>query len=197
MNYCSKCGSEVVFKIPQGDTLPRFCCDSCGEIHYQNPRVIAGTLTVQDGNLLMCRRAIDPRAGLWTLPAGFMENGETLDQAARRETLEETQVNVRTLSLHALFSLPHINQVYAFLRAEIVSGEPRPTAESLEVCMVPPEKIPWDSIAFPTVERALRFYLEDLQSGEAPAAPRLENVFWDRAPDSTPRVQFEQGLGQK
>lgn len=191
MNYCSACGKSVELRIPDGDNLLRYCCDACGAIHYQNPRVIAGTLVTQAGRILMCKRNIEPRKGLWTLPAGFMENGESLDEAARRETLEETRLQVRTTSLHAVFSLPHINQVYVFLCAEVVSGEPAPTPESSEVRMIAPEEIPWDQIAFPTVARALRFHLGDIEA----APPLLENVFWDRAPNSTPQVRFEQGFG--
>lgn len=193
MNYCAKCGETVKLKIPAGDTLRRYCCDACGAIHYQNPRVIAGTLTVKDNRILMCKRAIEPRKGLWTLPAGFMENGETLGQAAGRETLEETNVQVRVQSLLALFSLPHINQVYVFLRAEVVSGTPSATAESEQAVMVHPDEIPWEKIAFPTVRRALEYHLEDLKAGRQPARPRVENVYWSR--DGKPQIRFEPGLG--
>ena len=114
MKYCSQCGEPVSRKIPPGDNLPRFICDSCKTIHYQNPRVIAGCLPFFEDRVLLCRRAIEPREGYWTLPAGFLENGETTADGALRETREEANADVEVVDLYTLFSRPHISQIYMF-----------------------------------------------------------------------------------
>lgn len=119
MKFCSACGQPVTQQIPQGDSRLRYVCESCQTIHYQNPNIVAGVLPTWGSQVLLCRRAIEPRRGFWTLPAGFMENGETLDQAARRETVEEACARVGPTSLYQLFDLPHINQVHVFFRAEL------------------------------------------------------------------------------
>jgi ADP-ribose pyrophosphatase YjhB (NUDIX family) len=110
MNYCSACGASVTKKVPAGDNLPRFVCDTCRAIHYHNPKIVAGCIPEWDGHILLCRRAIEPKSGLWTFPAGFMEIGESIEQAAVRETLEEAQAQVEHISLFAVLSLLHIGQ---------------------------------------------------------------------------------------
>src|SRR5690349_24786776 len=105
MNFCSHCGSRVALRIPPGDHLPRFVCDSCGTIHYQNPRVVVGCVPEHEGRILICKRAIEPRLGFWTVPAGFMENGESLQQGAARECMEEAMADVEIGSLLALVSI--------------------------------------------------------------------------------------------
>ena len=110
MIFCSNCGAQVIEKIPAGDSRPRHICESCNTIHYQNPKIVAGCLPAWEGRLLLCKRAIEPRHGLWTLPAGFMENGESTEQAAMRETLEEACADVVDLSLYGVFSIPQINR---------------------------------------------------------------------------------------
>lgn len=192
MNYCSACGEKVVLRVPPDDNRERFCCPSCTAIHYQNPRIIAGTLTTQGEQVLMCKRSIEPRFGLWTLPAGYMENGETLDECARRETLEEAGARVDTYRIYSLFSLPHIHQVYIFLRATLVECDFKPHAESSEVALFSPDDIPWKELAFPTVERTLRYFLEDLASGTEPEAPRVEEIIWSGHPN--PKVRFSDGF---
>ena len=192
MNYCSACGEKVVLQVPPGDNRERFCCPSCNAIHYQNPRIIAGSLTTQDRGVLMCKRAIEPRKGMWTLPAGFMENGETLDEAARRETLEETGGHIGTRSIYSLFSLPHIHQVYIFLRANLIECDFQPRAESEEVRLIAPEDIPWSELAFPTVQRTLKYYLEDLERGQEPDTPRVEEIIWSGI--ASPSVHFSGGF---
>jgi ADP-ribose pyrophosphatase YjhB (NUDIX family) len=174
MNYCSDCGNPVGIRIPDGDSRERHVCDHCGTIHYQNPRIIAGTLPFVGDKVLLCRRAIEPRLGFWTLPAGFMENGETTPEAAARETLEEADARVMTPELYAIFNLPHINQVYIFFRAGLVDGRFGAGPESLESRLFSEEEIPWDDLAFPTVYRALRFYFEDRKSGHYPV--RVEDI---------------------
>lgn len=174
MKYCSDCGNPVSIKIPAGDSRQRHVCDHCGTIHYQNPRIIAGTLPVVGDKVLLCRRAIEPRLGFWTLPAGFMENGETTEEAAARETIEEAEAKVDIQGLYMVFNLPHISQVYIFYRADVVNGEFGVGVESLESRLFEEHEIPWSDLAFPTVGRALKHYFADRQSGEFPV--RVEDI---------------------
>ena len=158
MNFCSHCGNPVEQRIPLGDNRLRFVCPQCQTIHYQNPRIIAGCLPVWGQQVLLCRRAIEPRRGFWTLPAGFMENGETLEQAAIRETLEEACARVQGLQLYTLFDLPHINQVYMLFRAELADLDFAAGEESLEVRLFDEQQIPWSELAFPTIGRTLECF---------------------------------------
>lgn len=155
----------VSLRVPPGDNLPRYGCDACGAIHYQNPKIVAGCIVVSDDLILLCRRAIEPRYGLWTMPAGFMENHETVAQAAARETLEEACAEVVGVSLYALFSLPHINQVYVMFRGELRERRFAPGVESLETALFAESQIPWDALAFPVVRESLRLYYEDRRAG--------------------------------
>jgi ADP-ribose pyrophosphatase YjhB (NUDIX family) len=166
MNYCSTCGAPVTKKIPAGDNLPRFVCDICLAIHYHNPKIVAGCIPEWDGNILLCRRAIEPRLGLWTFPAGFMEIGESTEQAAARETFEEAQAQVERISLFAVLSLPHIGQTYLVFRGPMLSPDFGAGEESLEVQLFSLAAIPWDKIAFPVVKDALRRYVDDVARGE-------------------------------
>jgi ADP-ribose pyrophosphatase YjhB (NUDIX family) len=165
MKYCSLCGSKVTKCIPVGDDRDREVCNDCGHIHYQNPKVVTGCLVEQDGKILLCQRAIEPRYGLWTLPAGFMENGETVEEGAARETREEAMADVEVIGLYTLFSLTHINQIYMLFRARFKSPEFAPGPESLDVKLVSEAEIPWDEIAFPVIEETLRLYFEDRKTG--------------------------------
>ena len=161
MKFCSQCGTAVSQRIPEGDDRPRHVCDNCGAIHYLNPRVIVGCLPEHEGRILLCRRAIEPRSGLWTLPAGFMENGETTVQGAARETWEEARAEVFEQELYRVFDVPGINQVYMFYRARIVDGSFGVGPESSEVDLFREEDIPWDEIAFPVVYHTLREFFHD------------------------------------
>lgn len=161
MNYCSNCGEPVVVRIPPGDTLPRYVCDQCGAIHYQNPKIVAGCIPVWDDRILLCKRAIEPRLGKWTLPAGFMENGETVQEAAARETREEALARVSDLELFGMFNIPHVNQVYVMFRARMPQRDFAPGMESLSCELVTEDRIPWLEIAFPVIEHTLRLFLED------------------------------------
>lgn len=165
MNYCSQCGAPVALRIPPGDHLPRHVCDACGTIHYQNPRLVVGCVPEYEGRILLCRRAIEPRLGYWTVPAGFMENGETLQQGAARESHEEALARVEIGSLLAVVHVLHARQVHVFFRAAMRIGDHRPGPESLEVALLPPADIPWQDLAFPSTEFALRHYLEDRAAG--------------------------------
>ena len=166
MNYCSECGNSVSKKIPSGDNLPRFVCESCQAIHYHNPKIVAGCIPEWEGQILLCRRAIEPKAGLWTFPAGFMEIGEGTEQAARRETLEEAQAEVTITRLHSVLSLPHIGQVYLTFVGRLLAKRFAAGTESMDVQLFDTSKIPWDQIAFPVVRDALRRYLDDVSRGE-------------------------------
>lgn len=165
MKFCSSCGESVIIKIPEGDNRERHVCEYCLTIHYENPRVIAGVLPVYGDKILLCRRAIEPRHGFWTLPAGFLENGESSLQGALRECLEEANAQVVEPQLYALFDIPQINQVYVFYRAQMTEAKFNPTFESSEVALFDEENIPWGELAFPVVELALHHFLNDRQSG--------------------------------
>jgi len=165
MNFCNQCGAKVAFRVPPGDHLPRYICDSCGTIHYQNPRLVVGCVPEYEGKILLCRRAIEPRRGFWTVPAGFMENGETLQQAAARETYEEALAQVEVGSLLAVVHVTHAQQVHVFFRATMTAPEHGAGIESLEATMVDPKDIPWADIAFPSTEFTLKRYLEDRAAG--------------------------------
>lgn len=165
MRYCSYCASPIGRRVPPGDTLPRFVCDSCQAIHYENPKIVAGCIPEWSGEILLCRRAIEPRAGFWTFPAGFMEMGESTEQAACRETLEEATATVEQCRLYSLVSMPRIGQVYVVFRAQLVSPEFSPGSESLEVNLFHPDTIPWDQLAFMVVAQILRRYVQDTAHG--------------------------------
>jgi ADP-ribose pyrophosphatase YjhB (NUDIX family) len=166
MKFCSHCGSpRLEFRIPDGDTLPRFVCAACGTIHYQNPKIVVGSLPVCEKRILLCKRAIEPRYGLWTLPAGFLENAETLTDGAQRETLEEAHARVRLGELYTVISLPQINQVYMMFLAELADLDYGPGAESLEVRLFAEEEIPWSELAFRTIARTLRNFFLDRKLG--------------------------------
>jgi ADP-ribose pyrophosphatase YjhB (NUDIX family) len=166
MRFCSDCGSPVEQRIPPGDSLPRFVCTRCGTIHYENPKMVVGCIPEWEDRILLCRRAIEPRYGLWTVPAGFMENGETTAQGAQRETLEEANARVEILGLYALFNIPHINQVYMLFRARLLGLDFHAGAETLETRLFAETEVPWDEIAFVTVRRTLNHYFADRRSGE-------------------------------
>jgi len=161
MKFCSQCASPVTIRIPNGDTKERHVCNECGEIHYQNPKIVAGCIPEWEGRILLCRRAIEPRHGLWTIPAGFMENGETVEQAAMRETLEEACAHVEISGLYAVFNIPHVSQVYMIFRAQLQEGQFAPGIESLETALFFEEEIPWSEMAFPVVVQALERFFSD------------------------------------
>ncbi|MCZ8237691.1 MAG: NUDIX hydrolase [Leptospiraceae bacterium] len=162
MKYCSLCGSDQLnFLIPPGDSLPRHICKSCGEIHYSNPKIIVGALPVWEDKILLCKRAIEPRYGKWTLPCGYMENAETVEEGAIRETAEEAKANIKIISLQSVYSIPHINQIYMIFLADLVDLNFSPGEESLEVELYNEEDIPWKEIAFSAVQFSLETFLRD------------------------------------
>jgi ADP-ribose pyrophosphatase YjhB (NUDIX family) len=165
MNFCSQCGKPLEFRVPPGDHLPRHVCAYCGTIHYQNPKIIAGCVPDHQGRILLCRRAIEPRLGYWTVPAGFMENRETVQQAAARESLEEARADVQIGSLLAIVHVLEARQVHIFFRALLPRAEFDISPESLEVGLFAEGDIPWADIAFPSIEFALRRYFSDRAAG--------------------------------
>jgi ADP-ribose pyrophosphatase YjhB (NUDIX family) len=169
VKYCSHCGSDrLEWRIPDGDTLPRYVCANCATIHYQNPKIVVGCLPEWQDRVLLCKRAIEPRYGLWTLPAGFLENGETVTAGALRETLEEANARVELSDLYTMISLPQINQVYMMFRARLVDLGFGPGAESLEVRLFDEAEVPWETLAFRTIARTLRNYFLDRKLGAFP-----------------------------
>jgi len=165
MKFCSQCGAPVILRIPTGDNRPRHVCESCVTVHYQNPKIVAGCIPEWEGRILLCRRAIEPRYGLWTLLAGFMENHESAVAAAARETLEEANAVVDHLTLYGLYSLLHVSQVYLMFRGQLRDGYASPGEESLETRLYAEHEIPWEQMAFTVVQDTLRQYFAERQTG--------------------------------
>lgn len=176
MKFCSQCGATLSFAIPPGDNRQRYVCSDCDTVHYQNPRIVTGTLPIWQDRVLLCLRAINPRKGFWTLPAGFLENGETIADGAARETAEEANARVRDLELYTVFSLPHISQAYMFFRADLVDLEFSCGEESLDVQLFHQKDIPWENLAFPVIKQSLEFYFADRQAGVFPVRSREINI---------------------
>lgn len=166
IRYCKLCGSNVNFIVPPGDSLPRHVCPACGHIHYENPRVVVGCVATWETQILLCRRAIEPQLGFWTLPAGFMENGETTAQGAQRETWEEAGARIIVDAPFAMINIAHINQVHLFYRGHLTSPSFSAGEESLEVALVEAENIPWPDLAFRSVSLCLERFLADRAAGQ-------------------------------
>jgi ADP-ribose pyrophosphatase YjhB (NUDIX family) len=165
MNFCSHCGAPLVLRVPPGDHLPRHVCDRCDTIHYQNPKLVVGAIPEWGNRILLCKRAIEPRYGKWTLPAGFMENSETTAEAAARETAEEACARIEIVEMYSLINVAHISQVHILYRAKLLDLDFRPGEESLDVRLFEEHEIPWDELAFRTVAMTLRYYFEDRREG--------------------------------
>lgn len=165
VKHCSSCAGLLTQEIPPGDNRQRYCCKQCGAIHYQNPKLVLGTIPVWGDQVLLCRRAIEPRYGFWTLPAGFMENGETTEEGAARETAEEAGARIELGPLYSVLDIPHVDQVHMFFRARLLDIQFDPGPESLEARLFSEADIPWESLAFRTVEQTLRWFFEDSRSG--------------------------------
>jgi len=165
MKFCSECAAPVSLSIPAGDNRPRYVCASCSAIHYQNPKMVLGSIPVweREGELkiLLCKRAIEPRYGYWTLPAGFMENNETTAEAAIRETEEEAGANIELGKLFTLLNVARVHQVHMFYLATLVDLDFAPGEESLDVQMFSEAEIPWDDLAFPTIRTTLELFFAD------------------------------------
>lgn len=164
--YCSVCGRPTTSRIPPCDNRLRDCCDHCGAVHYVNPRPVVGTIPIWGAQVLLCKRAIEPRLGKWTLPAGFMEVGETTGDGAARETFEEAGARIRLGPLYSMIDVPHVQQVHIFFRAELVDTAFSIGTESLEARLFYEHEVPWDEIAFRTVSTTLQLYFADRARGE-------------------------------
>lgn len=189
MNYCSQCAAPLTRVIPDGDDRLRHVCTACRHVHYQNPRVVTGTLPVHGERVLLCKRAIAPRLGFWTLPAGFLENGESTDEGAVRETWEEALARVEIDGLYTLFNLPQIAQVHLFFRARLLNLDFAAGVESIEVRLFSEAEIPWQQLAFPVVSSTLRHYFADRLQGSYPL--RIEDLRWERDPTRQPAAAHE------
>ncbi len=161
MSFCLQCGQAAQLLIPDGDSKERLVCTSCGYIHYENPKMVCGVLALHDDKILLCQRAIEPRYGLWTLPAGFMELGETMKQGAIRETLEEADAVAINARLYCLFDIPKLGQIHAMYLANLQDGKFGVGTESLACKLVTPDDIDWENLAFETVKQTINCYLKD------------------------------------
>lgn len=166
MKYCSACGAEVRLIVPEADNRERHVCAGCGTIHYINPKIVTGCIVEWEDRILLCKRAIEPRYGLWTVPAGYMEVGESTLEAARRETLEEANAEVEILDLYMVINLPYVDQVYMMYRSRLLEKRYSSGPESLEVDLYTERDIPWDQLAFAAVRETLKYYYQDKNSGQ-------------------------------
>lgn len=165
MNFCSVCGKPVRQFIPPGNLHVRFVCEECKTVHYENPRLVVGCVPVWQDKVLLCKRATEPRSGYWTLPAGFLETGETAEEGAVRETYEEAHADVDIDRLFSLYSIPSIGQVYLFFLARLKNLDFRPGIESERAALFAEEDIPWAEIAFSSVRFTLEHYFRDRSAG--------------------------------
>ncbi len=168
MNFCSHCGSQLEFRVPEGDDRSRHVCRACGRIHYINPKLVVGCVAEWKDRILLCERAIEPRYGKWTLPAGFLEAGESAAEGAQRETFEEALATVDIIAPYTLINLTFVNQIYIMFRARMTDGRFGKGSESLDVRLFEERDIPWDDLAFKTVRETLRLYFEDRVAGHFP-----------------------------
>lgn len=166
MNFCSHCGNALTIRIPQGDNRERHVCDHCDNVHYQNPRIIAGCIPISGKRILLCKRAIEPRLGYWTLPAGFLENGETVIQGALRECHEEACARLDDPTLFGMYDIPHINQVHIFYQGQLIDDHYAAGEESLEVELFHEHEVPWNELAFPVVTQVLKHLFGDQATDE-------------------------------
>ena len=168
IQYCRQCGSSVEHRVPDdGDTRSRAVCPACQTIHYENPLNVVGTIPVLfDGRVLLCKRNIEPQRGKWTLPAGFMELGETTSQGAARETDEEAGAQFEMGPLFSLMNVPRVGQVHLYYRATLLSDQFNPGCETMEARLFSEAEVPWDELAFRTVKETLKHYFADRQRGQ-------------------------------
>ncbi|MGU9957258.1 MAG: NUDIX hydrolase [Arenicellales bacterium WSBS_2016_MAG_OTU3] len=169
MKFCSECAAPVLVRIPDGDNRPRHVCANCNTIHYSNPKVVAGCVVTWEDKILLCKRAIQPRYGLWTVPAGFLENGETVQAGAQRETMEEACAHVEIDDLYAVYNIAHVDQIYMIFRGHLNAPVFATGLESLEVGLYKEDEIPWDKLAFKVVtETLMRFYSDQKRGSFRP-----------------------------
>ncbi len=165
IQHCRVCGSRTEYRVPAGDNRERATCTACGEIHYENPLNVVGTVPVWGEQVLLCRRNIEPRYGLWTLPAGFMELGETTAEGAMRETVEEAGARIELEGLFTILNVVRAGQVHLFYRARMLDAHLDPGPETIEARLFRESDIPWDELAFRTVRETLQLFFEDRRAG--------------------------------
>ena len=168
IKHCRRCGTAVQYRVPEDDNRERAVCPACGEIHYENPLNVVGTVPVWGEQVLLCKRAIEPRHGFWTLPAGFMELGETVAEGAIRETVEEAGAQIELDGLFTMLSVVRVGQVHLFYRARMTSATLDPGPETLEARLFHEHEVPWDQIAFRTVRETLQHFFACRRSGSYP-----------------------------
>ncbi|RLA18191.1 MAG: NUDIX hydrolase [Gammaproteobacteria bacterium] len=166
MKYCSSCGALVTHKIPDGDNRHRHICGACDEIHYKNPNIVVGVIAEWQEKIILCRRAIEPRIGYWTMPSGYLENEESTEEGAQREAEEEAGIDVKMGELLTVINIPQIGQVHMIYLGQLRSPRFQAGIESLEVQLLAEADIPWDQLAFPTVKLALQHFFADRQTGQ-------------------------------
>jgi ADP-ribose pyrophosphatase YjhB (NUDIX family) len=164
INFCYYCGGRIKRVIPPFDDRQRHVCESCDQIHYENPKMVVGCIPMKGEHVLLCRRAIEPRAGKWTLPAGYLEKGETVAEGACRETLEEARADVAIVAPYSMYNITFVNQIYLFFRAKLLNEDFGPGPESSEVLLFTEEEVPWDEIAFTVVQKTLHHFFKDRQN---------------------------------
>ncbi len=174
INYCSLCGAAAEYKIPENDERHRAVCTSCRTVHYQNPKVVVGCIPQWNESVLLCKRNIEPRFGKWTLPAGFLENGETVEEGAVREVKEETRALVDLIAPYRMFNIVFVNQMYLMFRSRLQNLDFGTTPESSELRLFREDEIPWDEIAFLAIKETLKHYFEDVKTGTFPF--RIEKI---------------------
>ncbi len=165
IRYCKACGTPVAYRVPADDNRERAVCPACATVHYENPLNVVGTVPVWGEQVLLCKRAIEPRRGFWTLPAGFLELGESSAEGAVRETVEEAGAQIELGPLFSLLDVPRVGQVHLFYLATMTSPALDPGSETLEARLFMETEVPWDQIAFRTVRETLRYFFEDRQRG--------------------------------
>ena len=179
MNFCNQCGESLSISIPAGDNRERHVCTVCSTIHYQNPTIITGCIPAHENSVLLCRRAISPRQGFWTLPAGFLEEGETIAEGAARETFEEANARITLNGLYGIYDVVHIGQIYMFYRASLNDLNFFPGAESLETQLFTEEELPWNELAFPVIHVALTHFFNDNHNGQFDLkTTKIDRSFW-------------------
>lgn len=163
--FCGQCATPITRRLLEGDNRERDVCEACGAVHYQNPRLVVGTLPIWNDKILLCLRAIEPRANTWTLPAGFMELGETIGQGAERETQEEAGAQITLGKLYTVVDIPHVDQVHVYFLAHATSPDLDPGPETLEARWYSIDEIPWDNLSFRSVSTTLKHYLRERETG--------------------------------
>ncbi|MCE6855127.1 NUDIX hydrolase, partial [Acinetobacter baumannii] len=184
--FCGSCGQKTSWIIPAGDHNLRQVCTSCHQIHYANPKIVSGALVTWQDKVLLCRPAIEPRYGYWTLPAGYMELGETMEQGATRETWEEAEAKIEIEKLFCMYNFPQIGHVYVLFKAQLINGIFGNGPETIESRLFSENEIPWSELAFSSISQTLKHYFHDRKKGALEfhletLNPQMSHTFLDNA----------------